>query len=424
MAYLKDFIEHCVNNSTETMEYYDDITITREYNSPEMEEFRKIVNEHFNRFCFNNGLFQKNRLRFEYLDQTQKAFLTLIGVNNELPKNRYLQHILKFYFSKIDSKMEDIKLEDLRVNGKWIMDDYYSDVPPIYAKIPKLSKDSILSPELKRPISSNDENVKEILKHLREIIIIGSSVQFNVDGFPRNEMLYLLYGLAIVSTWNRLKSENGKFKTFKELINYLKSFIQLYLTSKCFNPIPECEEDLKKGEAYYNLITYLKLKREDSKEGRFNYRYACAAKYFDMKIPHSIAGNTKMIKSEDGSEYLLTVYKTKEEMEKVWNELEEEFSKSNLSISDELIRKWFDGQLLTRSTCLIGCMLIIMKELENGKRVVFKKDEMPDWCSIAGLNFKDTLELEELSVKIPEINDLTLNDVLNTLRIYFLNLRK
>jgi hypothetical protein len=420
MAYLKDFIEHCVNNSTETMEYYDDITITREYNSPEMEEFRKIVNEHFNRFCFNNGLFQKNRLRFEYLDQTQKAFLTLIGVNTELPKNRYLQHILKFYFSKLDSKLEDIKLEDLRVNGKWIMDDYYSDVPPIYAKIPKLSKDSIL--QMKRSGSSS-ERIENVLKHLREIIIIGSSVQFNVDGFPRNEMLYLLYGLAIVSAWNRLNSISSKFKTFKEMINYLKSFIQLYLTSKCFNPIPECEEDLKMKDKdnYYNLITYLKMKREDSKEGRFNYRYTCAAKYFKGEC---VNGNTKMVKSEDGSEYLLTVYKTKEEMEKVWNELEEEFSKSDLSISDELIKKWFDGQLLTRSTCLIGCMLIIMKELKNGKRVVFKKDEMPDWCSIAGLDFKDTLELEDLNLKIPEINDLTLNDVLNTLRIYFLNLRK
>ena len=404
MAYLKDFIEHCINNSPETMEYYDDITITREYNSPETEEFRNLVNEHFNKFCFNNGLFQKNRLRFEDLKGQEEAFMSLIGVINKMPKNRYLQHILKYYFGKRNSKIEDVKLEDIRVNDKWIMDDYYSDVPPIYAKIPKEE----LKPQKQREMS---ENVKEILKYLKEIILIGSSIQFNVDGFPRNEMLYLLYGLAIVS------AKFNEFKTFKDLVNYLKSFIQLYLTSKCFNPIPECEEDLKKGENYYNLITYLK-----TKDGRFNYRYTCAAKYFDEKIPHCTSGNTKLIKSEDGSEYLLTVYKTREEMEKVWNELEEEYLKNGLS--NEIIRKWFDGQLLTRSTCLVGCMLIVMKELENEKRIVFKENEMPDWCSIAGLDFTTTYSAEDLNLNIPKIKDLTLSDVLDTLKIYCLNVRK
>lgn len=407
MAYLKDFIEHCINNSPETMEYYDDITITREYNSPEMEEFRNLVNEHFNKFCFNNGLFQKNRLKLEDLKGQEEAFMSLIGVINKIPKNRYLQHILKYYFGKRNSKIEDVKLEDIRVNDKWIMDDYYSDVPPIYAKIPKIidKKDFIKS--------TNPGKVEEIIKHLKEIILIGSSIQFNVDGFPRNEMLYLLYGLAIVS------AKFNEFKTFKDLVNYLKSFIQLYLTSKCFNPIPECEEDLKMKDKdnYYNLITYLK-----TKDGRFNYRYTCAAKYFDEKIPHCTSGNTKLIKSEDGSEYLLTVYKTKEEMEKVWNELEEEYKKE--SLSNELIKKWFDGQLLTRSTCLVGCMLIVMKELENEKRIVFKENEMPDWCSIAGLDFTTTYITSDLNLTIPKIKDLTLSDVLDTLKIYCLNVRK
>lgn len=419
MAYLKDFVEHCINNSPETMEYYDDITITREYNTQEMEEFRNLVNEHFNKFCFNNGLFQKNRLKIEDLKGQEEAFMSLIGVINKIPKNRYLQHILKYYFGKRNSKIEDVKLEDIRINfnengqekQKWIMDDYYSDVPPIYAKIPKVSDKK----EFIRAVSVNPGNVEEILKHLKEIILIGSSIQFNVDGFPRNEMLYLLYGLAIVSAKNSM----DKFRTFKDLVNYLKTFIQLYLTSKCFNPIPECEEDLKMKDKdnYYNLITYLK-----TKDGRFNYRYTCAAKYFDVKIPHSIAGNTKMIKSEDGSEYLLTVYKTKEEMEKVWNELEEEFKAKGLN--NELIKKWFDGQLLTRSTCLIGCMLIVMKELENTKRVVFKENEMPDWCSIAGLDFTTTYTTSDLNVNIPKIKDLTLSDVLDTLKIYVLNIRK
>lgn len=435
MAYLKDFIEHCVNNSTETMEYYDDIIITREYNAPEMENFRKIVNEHFNRFCFSNGLFQKNRLDLESLKGQEEAFMILIGVidivSNDartirLPKNRYLQQILKFYFGKRNSKIEDVKLEDIRINfnengqekQKWIMDDYYSDVPPIYAKIPKIDKNDLI-----RAVSvCENNNIEKILKYLKEIILIGSSIQFNVDGFPRNEMLYLLYGLAIVS------ASRKDFKNFKDLVNYLKSFIQLYLTSKCFNPIPEHEEDLKPKDKdnYYNLVTFLKVKGEQGP--KYNYRYACAAKYFDEKIPHSIAGNTKMVKSEDGSEYLLTIYKSKEEMEKVWNELEEEYLKSK--ISNDLIKKWFDGQLLTRSTCLVGCMLIIMKELGNGKRVIFKKDEMPDWCSIAGLEFTSTYDVEDWKIDgetndaLKTIKDLKLSDVLDVLKIYVLNVRK
>lgn len=405
MAYLKDFIEHCINNSTETMEYYDDIIITREYNTPEMEEFRKVVNENFNKFCFNNGLFQKNRLKFDDLKGQEEAFMILIGVINKMPKNRYLQQIVKFYINKYNSKIEDIKLEDMGIK---FMDNYYQDLPPIYAKIPKINKEDLIRPVL---VCENN-NIEKLLKHLKDFIIIGSSIQFNIDGFPRNEMLYLLYGLAICSALNK------NFKSFRDLINHLKSFIQLYLPTKCFNPIAEEKENV--NDNYYNLITYLK-----TKDGNYNYRYKCAEKYFRKEIPHSAKGtNTKYIEGEDGSSYLLTVYKTKEDMENVWDKLEEEYKKANLSISDDLIAMWFDGQLLTRSTCLIGCMLIIMKYLKEGKRVVFKKDEMPDWCSIAGLDFNTTFTTEEYKINVEDIENLTLKDVLDLLKIYVLNVRK
>lgn len=405
MAYLKDFVEHCINNSTETMEYYDDIIITREYNTPEMEEFRKVVNENFNKFCFNNGLFQKNRLNFEELKGQEEAFMTLIGVINKMPKNRYLQHILKYYYGKLDCKMEDVKLEDLGIK---FMDNYYQDLPPIYVKLSKLDWKEIKTQSFKE----TSESFKNLLKHVKDFVIIGSSIQFNVDGFPRNEMLYLLYGLAICSTLNK------DFKSFRDLINHLKSFIQLYLPTKCFNPIAE-EKD-KVPDNYYNLITYLK-----TKDGNYNYRYKCAEKYFRKEIPHALREHTKYIESEDGSSYLLTVYKTKEDMEKVWDKLEEEYKKANLSLSDDLIAMWFDGQLLTRSTCLIGCMLIIMKYLKEGKRVVFKKDEMPDWCSIAGLDFNTTFTTEDFEkLCFEELDNLTLKDVLDLLKIYVLNVRK
>ena len=406
MAYLKDFIEHCINNSTETMEYFDDIIITREYNTPEMEEFRNVVNTHFNKFCFNNGLFQKNRLKFEDLEPAQKTFLTLIGLINEAPKNRYYQHILKYYFDNLNRSVSDVKLEDLGIK---FMDNYYQDLPPIYVKLSKLDWKEIKTQSFKE----TSESFKNLLKHVKDFVIIGSSVQFNVDGFPRNEMLYLLYGLAICSALNK------DFKSFRDLINHLKSFIQLYLPTKCFNPIAEEKETV--NDNYYNLITYLK-----TKDGNYNYRYKCAEKYFRKEIPHSSKGtHTKYIEGEDGSSYLLTVYKTKEDMEKVWDKLEEEYKKTNLTLSDDLIAMWFDGQLLTRSTCLIGCMLIIMKYLKEGKRVVFKKDEMPDWCSIAGLDFNTTFTTEDFKkLCFEELDNLTLKDVLDILKIYVLNVRK
>lgn len=407
MTYLKDFVEHCVNNSVETMEYYDDITITREYNTPEMDEFRKVVNTYFNKFCFNNGLFQKNRLRFEDLEPAQKTFLTLIGLINEAPKNRYHQHILKYYFSKLDSKIEDVKLEDLGIK---FMDNYYQDLPPIYVKLAKLKWNDI-NKDIKE--TDKKQTLNNLLKHVKEFIIIGSSVQFNIDGFPRNEMLYLLYGLAICSALSKT------FNSFKDLIDYLKSFIQLYLPTKCFNPIAEEKETV--NDNYYNLITYLK-----TKDGNYNYRYKSAEKYYDgTEVKEK---QTKYIKGDDKSEYLLTVYKTKDDMIKVWDKLEEEYKKTNFSLSDELIAMWFDGQLLTRSTCLIGCMLIIMKHLRTGERVIFKPDEMPDWCSIAGKDFNTTFEIKEIPKEWKEykfkFDDLTLKDVLDILKIYVLNIRK
>lgn len=422
MTYLKDFVEHCINNSTETMEYYDDIIITREYNTPEMEEFRKIINTHFNKFCFNNGLFQKNRLRIEELEPAQKTFLTLIGLINEAPKNRYYQHILKYYYSKLESKIEDVKLEDLGIK---FMDNYYQDLPPIYVKLPKLKLNEIK--EDKKEFKQS-ETLNNLLKHVKEFIIIGSSIQFNIDGFPRNEMLYLLYGLAICSAMSKSKGQGPQAESFsfKDLINHLKSFIQLYLPTKCFNPIADEKEAV--NDNYYNLITYLK-----TKDGNYNYRYKCAEKYYkNVEVKDK---QTKYIKGDDKSEYLLTVYKTKDDMIKIWDKLEEEYKKSE--ISDELIAMWFDGQLLTRSTCLIGCMLIIMKHLRTGERIIFKPDEMPDWCSIAGKDFNTTFEIKEIPKEFKELcsidskesfadwfDDLTLKDVLDILKIYVLNIRK
>ena len=68
------------------------------------------------------------------------------------------------------------------------------------------------------------------------------------------------------------------------------------------------------------------------------------------------------------------------------------------------IKMWFDSQLLTRSTCLIGCMLIILKER---KYIEFIKDEMPDWKSIGMGTFEGTyITGEDIDVLDVDIKDI------------------
>ena len=86
-------------------------------------------------------------------------------------------------------------------------------------------------------------------------------------------------------------------------------------------------------------------------------------------------------------------------------------------MTDELIIKWFDGQLLTRSTCLIGCLLIVLKEQ---KTIEFIKDEMPDWKAIGEQTIKETyLVKNKIDVDIP--HPKILNDVLDVLSSYIVS---
>ena len=420
MAYLKDFIEHCVQNSTETMEYYDDICNTREYNHPDFGDFRKVVDTHFNNFCFNNGLFQSSRLKWERLDDTQRTFFQLIGVLPGLPKNRYHQQILQFYLRKCveGAKIGEVQLEDMNSEMNGFTNNYYSECPPIFAKIPRVDQEELN--KLRKMELKKEGISQKLLAEIKECILTGSRLQFNVDGFPKNEMLYLLYGLAIRSCKGRMLK--GNFKTFAEIVKYLKSFIQLNLASKCFdvslsNRDSESKSKDSPENPVYNLITYLKMK-----DGRYNYRYQCADKYF-KDYCNSPGKSTEFIENEIGEKYIFTKYDTMEELREKWNKLEEEWGKER-KITHKLIEMWFDGQLLTRSTCLIGCILIMLME---DKKITFKPNEMPDWCSIAGKDFKNTYFVMNESAQIAPLNleeDLMLKDVLDILKIYVLNIRK
>ena len=404
--FVEDFAKHCMYNKKSTMEYYDEIKEMRENTIP---QFRKIVEEHFSRFCLNNGLW--NRLDFAEIDKSDndeaKALIKLwtLGNTNYKFKNRYLNGLVDWFLDKnINMEMKDIKTID-----EWTMMNkkgeevkvgqlFYSKVPPLYLKLKDIQKD-------KYSITPSDK----LIKYFQIFTKIGRSIQFNVKGFPMNETLYLLSGMAIV--YVKLNLKENRIKTFKDLIKMIRVFIQLNLTSICL----EGDESRE-----YNLITFLKTEKEN-----YNYRYKCAEKYF---IHQSSSGNYKKIgktdyKVENGKTFILTEYANHEEYLKKWNELENMFKDKGLT--KELIVKWFDSQLLTRSTCLIGCILIVLME---SKTLEFKKDEMPDWKSIAVGNFDGTYEVkEELNVilenkDIP--NDWKLVDVLSIIAYYISSLKK
>jgi len=393
---VEDFVKHCMYNKKSTMEYYDEIKEMRENTIP---QFRQVVDEQFNRFCLNNGVW--TRLDFGEIDKSSndeaKALIKLwtLGNTNYKFKNRYLNGLVDWFLNK----NINVEMKDLPTLDKWTMlnkkDEevkvghlFYSKIPPLYLKLKNIQKD-------KYSITPSDK----LAKYLTTFVKIGKSIQFNVKGFQMNETLWLLIGMAIV--YVKLNPQN----TFKELIKLLRAFIQLNITSICL------ESDASKE---YNLITFLKTEKDN-----YNYRYKCAEKYFTN---YKKIGQTDY-KVENGKTFILTEYTNYEEYLNKWNELEDMYKDKGLT--KELIVKWFDSQLLTRSTCLVGCILIVLME---NKTIEFIKDEMPDWKAIGLGNIDGTYVVKESmndilkNMDIPK--DWKLVDVLSTIAYYISALKK
>lgn len=410
-AMTEDFIKMCCNNDPETINYYYEIRDFRAYS--QVKDFRKVIDENFNNFCFNNSLIHK--INFGLLNDNQMLFYRILSYAFDnsfktLPSDYKNRLILEYYMKMLDKPIENVKLEDLKtVCGYW-----YDNIPSRYLVKQGKIKEVKEIEEIKE-IKPNFD----LIKHTLDFLKIGNSLLFNVDGFAKNQICLLLYGMAVYYAWIKLK--NKEFKSFKQLVNYLKSFIQINTYSKCLDVLEykEMKED-KDNKDFYNLITYLKFKTDDKGEN-YNYRYKCAEKYFKDKSRKTSGTLNKTVYEElpTGESYIKTVYENIDEVKKVWNDLEEEFKEHRLT--DKLITMWFDSQLLTRSTCLIGCMLIMLKE---GKFIEFKKDEMPDWKAIAVGSYEGTYETKEefKDLKINE-NDLKLIDVLYMLYNFMNNIK-
>lgn len=437
-AMTEDFIKMCCNNDPETINYYYEIRDFRAYS--QVKDFRKVIDENFNNFCFNNSLIHK--INFGLLNDNQMLFYRILSYafeNGEgnifktLPSDYKNRLILEYYMKGLNEDISSMSLEDLKtVCGYW-----YDNIPSRYLVKQGKIKEVKEIEEIKE-IKPNFD----LIKHTLDFLKIGNSLLFNVDGFAKNQICLLLYGMAVYYAWVKLK--NKEFKSFKQLVNYLKSFIQINTYSKCLDVLEYKElkedKDQKDNKDFYNLITYLKFKEQsslapsggktDEKGENYNYRYKCAEKYFkDSRRQNTNLTKTVYEELPTGESYIKTVYKNIDEVKKVWNDLEEEFKEHNLT--DKLITMWFDGQLLTRSTCLIGCMLIMLKE---GKFIEFKKDEMPDWKAIAVGNYEGTYEtkddlkiLDDVKIKDSQTkgmkDDIKLVDVLYMLYNFMNNIK-
>lgn len=419
----EDFAKHVQYNKIDTMEYMDEIKQMREYQL--VQPFRKVINELSFSFCINNGLW--NRIRDYISDSTildEDKVLLMLWTKNIFSfkdiKSRYYQGILKWYFDRLDKPIEDLLFDDITISDKKgkeinIAHKLYSKTPSIFLKLNK-------SDYIKESINSKLNVSNPLIRYINDYIEIGKSIQFNIKGFPMNQTLYLLCGMAITHALDYSKGNHS----FKQLINLLRSYIQLNIKSLCLLPNNEKDLPTENKNEYYNLITYLKIEKD-----KYNYRYKCAEKYFndskddskESKDESKQNRNTKYCfgtnPGDEGKTFILTQYSTAEEYNKIWDELEKIYSSNNNKITDELIIKWFDGQLLTRSTCLIGCLLIVLKE---HKTIEFIKDEMPDWKAIGMGTIKETYLIKNdiLDVPHPKI----LNDVLDVLSSYIISKMK
>ena len=427
--WVEDFAKKTMYNKTSTMEYFDSCKQTREYQI--IPEVRKIVNTYFANFCFNNGLWNRiiKEQLIEYLNDTQQTFLFTVLKLKNIPKDRYNQHIQEYYFKNLETKMSDFGgLEKIDIPTKsktsFIMS-YYNQSPAIFEKIKEVKEMPI--PD-KKEIMDDEFSVK-LLKEIPKFINLGRCLQFNVKGFIKNQLLYLLYGLALYYVKDKLNQ--NQYTSFEALIKDLKTFVQFNIDTKCYDVLSVEKIDNTEKDNYYNLITFLILGTKGN-EKQYNYRYKCAEKYFDLRNSDSVAycGNIteyKKIKDDgpnaEATSYktaITTEYKTKEDVLEKWEELESEYNISG--ISDKLIIKWFDSQLLTRSTCLIGCMLILLKE---GRKIEFIENEMPDWKAIGMGNIEGTYnvkdDLEDLDI---DLKELKVKHVLLLLEEYIKNCEK
>ena len=306
--------------------------------------------------------------------------------------------MFKHYQQHLNESIEKSNYNDLN-----FIIDYYQKTPSSFI-IKDESNLTFEQPNLKN----------QHIKYISELIKIGSCIQFNCPGFVKNEFIYLISGLCVVYHSKRW----ANFENVKDLIYSIQSFIQLIP-----NSISIDGNKFTHGDKRYGLSTQLLFNEnkgyEDPDANNFNYRYKPAFKYLKNEIKD---GNTHITRDETGMR--LNTEFNEQQLNELWEQLQIEYTKIKTASENEKLKEikqflitWFDSQCLTRSTCLIGVLLLMILTQHKIKLV---PDELIDWKAIICGNIDDTFEMLDKFdyFECDDFNNLTLLDVLTITKYY------
>lgn len=407
--YFKDLQDLSIKNTSEFLEYIKEFESMGLFNEiMKNSQLKKIYNSIKNNYITTNGIGNKFDELVD-LQDNQQAFINLINNVPYKGNNRYYQAIHQFLHKHLNNEMGTFELEEI--------DNLIDNI----GKYPSLRI-------IKKKIETEQNILKpndKLIKHLKLILEVGYTIQHTiVKGFSTNIFVYLLSGLCILSA--RQKLNNNEFKTFNDLLMYVKSFCQLYLINNVYEAIKMKNDD-------YNLITFIKFKSPGLENEIYNYRYTTADEFCkeyetyakEYKKLHNQELKTKLVDDEKGK-YILTKY-TKKELRKLYEQFENDYKtiiENGYKEEDikKLIIEFFSSQCLTRSTCLIGTLMLVIllgktikltdlidyEAILTGKITSYKIDENDEYYK----------NIDEIIEKNDEVfKNLKLNDVLLCLKV-------
>lgn len=393
------------------------IEITDELKSGTMFQYLpKNVKTIINDSLFKNGVF--NKIDYSLLNEEERFFIALLTCSfnsYESFKNRYYKYFLYWYYKNLN---EDIIKSNIN-NLKFCVD-YYQHTPSLFV----INDDDLKEINVLKNVNLTLDS--DYLKYISKLIEIGKCIQFNVSGFIKNELIYLICGCCVCYCL----SIKNKIKSFEELVMIIQTFIQLNIQSISI--------DGRKFENY-GLSTALSFntkegfKDNEIKEQNFNYRYKCAYEYYKERkaiLVNGIEPNkrqfdktqiTEIVQDEQGIR--LNTSLKKEDLNEVWEYFEILFDEYNKNKTNEnlerILIRWFDSQCLTRSTCLTGVLLLMIL---SEKKIELTKNELIDWKAIIcnkidnTYSFKDDIELSDDEKK--DFEKMKLKDVLTLTKFY------
>ncbi len=368
---------------------------------------QNLINQ-YNRFCLYNGLLTNQHLNIpELLNSTHNnidelnLFIYLVLTNNITTEN--IQKLNNFHYKLILLNIYNnynTPIEKYTLDKLSFAHDYYSDAIS-YTSKKEFKKEFNKTPQhLARPQMKIDPSI------VPKLINIGEFIKYDCKYFYDSELLYLLCGLCVVN------AKNVDINSFDDLFNYIYGFLQLLPFNKVFKPTIFKNESTPE----YNLTTFIKNKNH------YNHRYKMCEKYIITKPTDPLKDDdnanknrTKLIQTQSDI-YIQTTIKL-DEVDGIYAKLNELYqvymNDSSIDNLMELYKQFVCNQLLTRSSCLFGLLMVnILQFLNNKPFIKPLKNEQLDWCAILNPDkINECYELVDMKVDFT-LEKLRVGDVL------------